>query len=160
MFSIKTYSDTECELEIAKTRLNLLIERKGQIYSKYFPTTSELKNIVISEIKTKDPMVDYQYEINIVDLGTGMSIEEEIIWQQNNIAKLSRCLKEMKSSLAKFKSIEYKLFYEIVCRGTSVTKAVNKISEENSLDSRSVWRNNYKKIKKDLKKIAKFSNCQ
>ena len=39
MLTIHTYTDTKCELEMAKARLNLLLDKKEVLYCKYFPIT-------------------------------------------------------------------------------------------------------------------------
>ena len=39
METIRTYTNTKCELEIAKIRLSFLMDKKEQLYAKYFPVT-------------------------------------------------------------------------------------------------------------------------
>lgn len=158
MFAIRNYTDTKCELEMAKTRLNLLIDKKISIYNKYFPVTKAIKEIVVDGSKSsEDKMVEYIREISEIDIGTGMSLEQEIEYQRKKIVTFQGYLDSMDDTLGKISGIEYKLFYEIVYRGTSVSKAVEKIAEMTEKDTSTIWKNYYSKIKKDIKKIAAFS---
>lgn len=161
MLTIRNYTDTKCELEMAKTRLNLLIDKKITIYVKYFPVTTKPKEISVDGgTLDNDKMAEYLHEINIVDLGTGMSIVEEIDFQQKNIVKLQGYLNEMDIILSKMSGIEYQLFYEIVYKGTNPTKAVESLAFETGKDTSTIWRNHYRKIKKDVKKISNFEKRQ
>ncbi len=158
MYDIRNYINTKCELEMAKTRLNLLMDRKEQLYCKYFPITPKLKEISVDGgNKNNDKMADYLHELHEIDLGTGKSLAEEIEYEQNNINKLQLYLDTMADSLSKMTGIEYQLFYEIVYKGTKITRAVDVVAEKNSIEPRTVWRNHYRNIKKDIKKIKNFS---
>ena len=161
MYTIRNYTNTLLELEMAKTRLNLIIDKKITIYAKYFPVTANNKEIVVDESRTnQDKMADYLHEITLIDLGTGMSIEQEILFQQSTIEKLETYLDIMSDTLSKLTGIEYKLFYEIVYKGTNITKAVELIAEETGKDTSTLWKNYYSKIKKDIKKLANFNIIQ
>ena len=110
MLTIRNYTDTKCELEMSKTRLNLLIDKKISIYSKYFPLSTNLKEIIVDgKEEKKDPMAEYVHEINEIDIGTGMSLVEEIIYQQTNINKFQHYLDIMNDILSKMSGIEYQL---------------------------------------------------
>ncbi len=157
MFTIRSYTDTKCELEMAKTRLNLLIDKKISIYSKYFPLTATLKDVIVDGgEKNRDKMADYVHEINEIDLGTGMSIVQEIEYQQQNTTKLQGYLDVMSDILGKMSGIEHQLFYEIVYNGVNITKAVENVAEATGKDTSTIWKNYYSKIQKDVKKIATF----
>ena len=134
MYTIQNYTDTQCELDIAKTRLNLLMDRKEKLYCKYFPITPQLKqDVVDGGDKTKDKMADYLHDLYDIDIGTGKSLAAEI---------------------------EYQLFYEIINSGNSITQSVRAIADRNNIDIRNVWRNHYKKIKKYVKKLKTPLFCQ
>ena len=67
METIRTYTNTKCELEMAKARLSLLMDRKEQLYCKYFPITAKIKeNVVSGSRPNNDKMADYVYELNDV----------------------------------------------------------------------------------------------
>jgi hypothetical protein len=143
---------------MAKTRLNLLTDRKEQLYCKYFPITSKAKDVMVDGgERNNDKMADYIHELHEVDIGTGKSLADEIIYQQENINKLEKTINDMDSTLAKLTGIEYALYYEIVVKGVNVTRAVSNVAEEYDKDNQTIWKHHYKKIKKYVKKVTKFS---
>lgn len=157
MFTIHSYTDTKCELEMAKTRLSLLMDRKEKLYCKYFPLTPKLKEVMVDGGEhNNDKMADYLHELHEIDIGTGKSLADEITYQQQNVDKLQGYLNNMTDSLAKMTGLEYKLYYEIVVKGVNVSKAVDNIAELSSKETRTIWKNYYNKIKKDVKKVANF----
>lgn len=157
MYTIQTYTNTKCELEMAKNRLNILTDRKEKLYCKYFPITSKLKEFMVDGgEKNNDKMADYLHELYLVDVGTGMSLAGEIEEQQKNIKELENYLNIMDTALSKMTGIEYSLYYEIVVNGFNITKAVDKVAETYDKDSQTIWKNHYKKIKKDIKKLIKI----
>lgn len=160
MYAIRNYTNTKCELEMAKTRLNLLMDRKEKLYCKYFPITSKPKEIMVTGgEKNKNKMADYLYELhNVIDVGTGMSLAEEIECEQQNVDKLQSYIDKMDETLSKMSGIEYELFYEIVYNGTNITKAVEILAEKKDKEPQTIWKNHYRKIKKDIKTISKFSS--
>lgn len=161
MYAIRNYTNTRCELEMAKTRLNLLMDRKEKLYCKYFPITPKLKEInVDGGVRNNDKMADYVHELYEVDVGTGKSLAEEITHEQGNINTLQAYLDTMTDSLNKMTGIEYQLFYEIVYKGVRITKAVENIATINDIEPQTIWKNHYRKIKSYIKKIKKFSNIQ
>ena len=158
MFTIRNYTDTKCELEMAKTRLRLLTDKKEKLYCKYFPITPKLKEIMVSGGEhNNDKMADYVHELHEIDLGTGKSLADEIIYQQQNLDKLQGYINDMNESLSKMSGLEYRLYYEIVVKGVNVTRAVENIAEFSDKDTRTIWKNYYNKIKKDVKKVARFT---
>ncbi len=158
MYAIRNYTNTKCELEMAKTRLNLLMDRKEKLYCKYFPITPKLKEVVVDGgTRNNDKMADYLHELHDIDLGTGKSLAEEIAYEQANVNKLQGYLNDMSDSLSKMTGIEYQLFYEIVFKGVNITKAVDNIASTNDIEPVTIWKNYYKKIKKYVNKINVFS---
>lgn len=157
MLAIRNYTDTKCELEMAKTRLSLLMDKKEKLYCKYFPITSKLKEVMVDGgERNNDKMADYVHELHEIDIGTGKSLAEEISYQQQKIDKLQGYLNTMNDTLSKMSGLEYKLYYEIVVKGVNISKAVDNIAELSGKETRTIWKNYYNKIKKDVKKIAVF----
>lgn len=160
MHTIRNYTDTKCELEMAKTRLNLLMDKKEKLYCKYFPISSKPKDVMVDGGEhNNDKMADYVHELHEIDIGTGKSLAEEITYQQQKIDKLQGYLNTMNNSLSKMIGLEYKLYYEIVVKGSNISKAVDNVAELNNSDTRTIWRI-YKKIKNDVKKVMIFTKCQ
>lgn len=157
MQSIKNYTNTKCELEMARARLNWLMDKKEKLYCKYFPVTVKPKELRVDGGQSSDKMSEYLQELYEVDLGTGRSLASEIEEQQINIDKIETYLLKMNKSLSEMKGLEYQLFYEIVVNGTNISKAVDKIAEENNKESNTIWKNYYRKIKNELKKIENLT---
>lgn len=157
MLTIRNYTDTKCELEIAKTRLSLLMDKKEKLYCKYFPITPKLKEVMVDGgERNNDKMADYVHELHEIDIGTGKSLAEEISYQQEKINKLQGYLNTMNDTLSKMSGLEYKLYYEIVVKGVNISKAVDNIAELSGKETRTIWKNYYNKIKKNVKKVAVF----
>lgn len=158
METIRTYTNTKCELEVAKARLSLLMDRKEQLYCKYFPVTQQLKSDIVSGgEKDKDKFASYMYELYNVDIGTGMSLADEIDYQRAVVDKLTYYVNVMSETLGKMTGIEYSLYFEIVIRGVRPSKAVSNVAEQYNVDDRTIWKYHYSKIKKDLKILEKVS---
>ena len=134
------------------------MDRKEELYCKYFPLTAKIKEDVISSSRpNNDKMADYVYELNDVDIVTGRSLADEIEYQRKVINKLQRYIKDMDETLSKMTGIEYALYYEIVVNGVRISRAVSNVAEQYNKDDHTVWKYHYSKIKKDVKKIKKVS---
>ncbi len=158
METIRTYTNTKCELEMAKARLNLLMDRKEKLYCKYFPMTQTIKEDVVSGgQRNNDKMADYVHELHEVDIGTGMSLAQEIEYQREIVDNLQQYLNLMNDTLGKMSGIEYDLFYEIAVKGIRVSRAVSAIAERFNRDDQTIWKYHYSKIKKDLRTLQKYS---
>lgn len=156
--TIRTYTNTKCELEIAKTRLSLLMDKKEDLYCKYFPLTAKIKEDVVSSSRpNNDKMADYVHELYDVDIGTGKSLADEIEYQRAVVDKIQRYINIMDETLSKMTGIEYALYYEIVVNGVRISRAVNNVAERYNKDDHTVWKYHYSKIKKDVKKLKKVS---
>lgn len=160
METIRTYTDTKCELEMAKLRLGLLMDKKEQLYAKYFPVTQRIKDDIIKGgSRDNDKMANYVHELNEVDIGTGRSLAQEIEYQRAVVDRFTRYINDMNETLSKMKGIEYALYYEIVVNGVRISKAISNIAERYERDDHTIWKYHYNKIKKDVKKLKKVSEC-
>lgn len=155
MITLHNYTNTICSLKIAESRLNLLLDEKSKIYTKYFPISPniEKERVQGGEMSADKKMVAYLTEILEKDYGTGKSLEEEIKEQQEQVKKYQESIKIMTDTLKMMNGIEYNLYYEIVINGNSISKAIKLIAEKYNLEEQTVWKNYYRKIKKDIKKI-------
>ena len=158
METIRTYTNTKCELEMAKARLSLLMDRKEQLYCKYFPMTAKIKEDVVSGgQRNNDKMADYVHELHEVDIGTGRSLADEIDYQREGVERLQQYVNQMNDTLAKMNGIEYALYYEIVVKGVRISRAVSNIAERYNSDDQTIWKHHYSKIKKEIKTLKKYS---
>ena len=149
MQAIITYNNTKHELEIAKERLEMLLDKKEQLHSKYFKMTSS-----VSEARGaggfKDIMALYMAEYLKPDKDTGKSLDEEITESQREVKYLEEHLNRMTGNLLKMNGIEYELYSLIVVKGKNITKAVEKTAEiyQDVASIRTIWSIYNKKIKK------------
>lgn len=158
MDTIRTYTDTKCELEMAKARLGLLMDRKEELYCRYFPITAKLKEIAVDNgTKNNDRMADYVHELHEVDIGTGRSLSDEIEHQRKVVDSLQQYVNLMNLSLGKMTGIEYALYHEIVVKGVRISRAVSNIAERYNRDDQTIWKYYYPKIKKDIKNLKRYS---
>ena len=158
METIRTYTNTKCELEMAKTRLRLLMDRKEQLYAKYFPVTQKLKEDIVKGGEVdKDKFARYLYELYNVDIGTGNSLAQEIEYQRELVDQLNSYVNAMSDTLGKMSGIEYALYYEIVVKGVRISRAVSNVAEEYGKEDQTIWKYHYPKIKKEIKKVIKYS---
>ena len=158
METIRTYTNTKCELEMAKTRLSLLMDRKEELYAKYFPVTQKIKeDIIKGGEKDNDKMAKYVHELNEVDIGTGRSLAQEIEYQRTVVDRFTRYINDMSETLRKMRGIEYALYYEIVVNGVTISRAVGNIAERYNRDDQTIWKYYYTKIKDDVKKLQTYS---
>ena len=59
----------------------------------------------------------------------------------------------MENDLQNLSGIENKLYYEIVINGTNVTKAIDKVATNEFIDTSTLWKNYYPKVKKEIDKL-------
>ena len=161
METIRTYTNTKCEKEMAKARLGLLLDRKEQLYCKYFPLAQTLKEDVVSGgNRNNDAMDRYLHELHDVDIGTGKSLAEEIKYQRDVVDKFTRYIAEMGETLSRMTGIEYALYYEIVVNGKGISRSVQYVAEKYNKDEQTIWKYHYSKIRKEVKKVKKYSEKQ
>ena len=48
---------------------------------------------------------------------------------------------------------EKELFYEVIVKGTNITRAIDKVSITYDVDVSTIWKNYYPKIKEDIKNL-------
>lgn len=156
MKTIRNYTNTLNELNIAKTRLNWLMDKKEKLYCKYFPVTKQLKEVMVDGgLRNNDPMANYLHELTNTDTETGKSLEQEIEDQRNVVQELEYYLRVMDESLKNLTGIEYELYYEIVKNKLPISKAVIKIADRYERDDSTIWRIYHKTIKKDINILKK-----
>ena len=156
MKAIINYNNTLCELNSAKIRLNLLMDRKEALYSKYFPMNKPLTfDKVDGGHAMNDPMNAYMIELTTPDERTGKSLDQEIDEQRDEIAKLDQYLKMMDSTLTNLTGLEAELYRYIVKDGMKISKAVEKVAETSFKDTSTIWRMYHKSLKADINKLKK-----
>ena len=114
-----------------------LTTRKGldMIMRNYANTVHEL-----NFLKKRLSLID-EYEKSL------KSIKEKIC---HLISSNQNVIDQMEKDIKKLSGIENKLYYEIVINGTNVTKAVDKVSQDEFIDISTIWKNYYTKVKKEI----------
>lgn len=159
MQAILNYTNTKVDLETAKLRLNLLMDKKEALYCKYFSITPTLKDMVVEGgVKNNDKMADYVHELNKINPNTGKSLEQEINEQLNAVQKLEYYLKRMESTLKSLTGMEADLYKEIVINGTRISKAVEKIASDYNKDVSTIWRLYHRHVKEYVN-MLKITKC-
>ena len=114
-----------------------LTTRKGldMVMRNYANTVHEL-----NFLKKRLSLID-EYEKTL------KSIKEKIC---HLISSNQNVVDQMEKDIKKLSVIENKLYYEIVINGTNVTKAVDKVSQDEFIDISTIWKNYYPKVKKEI----------
>ena len=155
--AIQNYINTRCDLDLVRTRLDVLLEKKENIHNTYlaagyknhlkaagcFGRESKNISLYIRELLDKNP-------------ATNQSLIQEIVCAKQEIRMLEQKLDQMEKILCRMNGILRELFFEVACNGLNPTRAVEKVSEKQNVDYRTGWRY-YKKIKPQLKKLSEFS---
>lgn len=161
MKTIINYNNTLCELNSAKIRLNLLMDRKEALYCKYFPMNKPTNSEHVSGGHTiKDPMSQYVAELTKINESTGKSLDQEINEQRNEVNKLEYVLRLMDNSVKELEGLEAELYKHIIFDGMNISKAISKTAENNYVDDRTMWRIYHKNIKEYINKLKMSVKCQ
>ncbi len=75
--------------------------------------------------------------------------EELLILEQ----ELDNTLTKIENSLKNLKGIEKELLYELLIKGRKATRAVEIVAFKNDLDSSTIWKGYYPKIKKIMQNL-------
>ena len=156
MKSIQNYTNSKIDLQMAKTRLNVLMDKKEALYCKYFNITAKLKDAVVEGgVKNNDKMAEYIHELTKANPITGKSLEEEINEQLETVKKMEYYLDIMTKTLGSLNGIEADLYKEIAINGMRISKAVEKIADKYNKDVSTIWRIYHKNIKENVKMLVK-----
>ena len=153
---MKNYINTQCDLDLARTRLDVLLEKKENIQRDYIMAGYKKSLKTGLEGFEAQNMSLYIRELLDKNPATNQSLIQEIVWVRKEIRILEQTLDQMKKILYRMNGIARELFAEVACNGLSPTKAVEKVSEKENVDYRTGWRY-YKKIKPQLQKLNEFS---
>jgi hypothetical protein len=155
MIGIRNHSDTQSELNIAKARLQRLNDKKDVIFQKYFSSSRELREIITDNKAYNDKYFAYVVELDEPSLINGKSLNQEIEEVEKDIKTLNGHLENMRDDMLKLTGIESAIYCEIVINGSNISKAVEKVAFDNEKEPVTLWKYNYPKIKKYLKKLEK-----
>lgn len=154
MKTIVNYNNTLCDLKSAKIRLQMLIDKKTALWSKYFPMNKPLQPEKIQGgHQDNDPMASYMIELTKIDKKTGKSLDQEIEELMEEIKELENYLSLMEECLNNLSGLEAELYREIVCNNLRISKAVEKVADNNDRDVSTIWRMYHKKVKEHINQL-------
>ena len=142
---IITYAITKAELHVAEERLHLLMARKEELYTRFFPLASRMGDTTGHTNKRSDPMAAYVSELEKINPVTNMSLDDELENCQNEIRTLQYYLKRMEYIIKESKGIKNELFCLVIMDGVRPVKAVKQIADKYSIEEDSVWKRHYPK---------------
>ncbi len=105
--------------------------------------------------------VNIKTDYDLINLRIKLLEEKElqIIKEKSSLeefkTKLYDILNQIEEKLKDLKGIERELFYEVIVKGTNITRAVDKVSITYDVDPSTIWKYYYPKIKDDIKMIEK-----
>lgn len=90
----------------------------------------------------------------VIEYEKKFSMEKEYL---NNLIEYQlKILKQMEQDICDLSGIENKLYKEIVVNGISVSKAIEKVSEEEDKDVSTLWKNYYPSVKEKIEQLSKI----
>lgn len=154
MNNFSYYTDTKIEYELALKRLEILENRKMEIWQRYFGVKSPQWDKIGSggTFSDNDKMVLYLEEISR-SKGKNLSLEQEITKTKNEVERLKKVLVGMTEQLRKTDTIEGKLYYLVVVEKNSVSKAISKLADTEYMSEKNIWKTYYPKIKEEIWKL-------
>ena len=78
-------------------------------------------------------------------------IEADCMLLKEQIKNLSSNLLKIEANLKELSGIEHKLYYQIIVKGSNVTRAIDKVSYDVDKDVSTLWKVYYPKIKDKIK---------
>lgn len=110
-----------------------------------------MKNIkAYVNIKTEYDLINLR--IKVLEEKEKQLLKEKISLEELKV-KLYDILNQIEEKLKELQGIERELFYEIIVKGTNVTRAVDKVSITYDVDPSTIWKYYYPKIKDVIKRI-------
>ncbi len=92
-----------------------------------------------------------EFNILVERLNIINEYEEKLLKEKKEIDDLikhqSKTIKQIEQNIDQLSGIENKLFKEIVINGINVSKAIEKVAEEEQKDVSTLWKNYYPKVK-------------
>lgn len=138
---IKSYTNSKQELNLLSSRLKLIEKRKEIVLKEKENIQSLIQNNKICELIEK-------LKIEQIELDNAYKNLER---EQEELNSLSETIKSnikfMEENLQLLTGVEYQLYYQIVVKGLNVTKAIDKVAFDQNLDSSTLWKYYYPKIK-------------
>lgn len=92
----------------------------------------------------------------IEDKEKTLSLEKDIYLELES--KYNCLLEKMEENLKACVGVDRELLYEIMVKGTNVTRAVDIVAFNYDMDPSTIWKNYYPKVKEKLKELESFAS--
>lgn len=110
-----------------------------------------------SYLNTKHFLNSIQLRLNTIYIEREqLSKEERELKKQQE--KILQYLEKIDMELKGLNGIEYQLYYEIIVRGLSPTRAIDKVAFDYNKDVSTIWKKYYPNVKKQLQKLETNSS--
>lgn len=141
---MKNYYDQKQELEVAKTRLKTLKEKRQLYFNETQPKSKKINGVMVKSTPTHtDKFLEYTTKVEVID--------DEIEMLEHEIRILSSYLRRMENSLRSMKGILEKVFVDKYVDNMAVTE----IALKNNYSQVQIYRY-LKKINKIIKDDKKW----
>jgi len=156
MAILRNYTNTLLDLRSCEQRYQYLREKREVYYVKYLGRKSpNYEGLGVSRNWGIDGMSVFLDLVTKRNPKTGLSLDEEIEKLTSEMSSLSKLLKDMGKNLKRMKGIEYQLYSTVVIDGLQITKAVQRVAEDNFMSEQNIWQTYYPRIKEELTKLEK-----
>lgn len=103
-------------------------------------------------------------ELNILTerLSIIAEYEKKILLEKQYLKGLidyqTKVINQMEKDISNLSGIENKLYREIIINGTSISKAIERVSEEENKDVSTLWKNYYPNVKKNIDSLLNIKS--
>lgn len=110
-------------------------------------------------MKKLESYVNTIHELNLFKNRLSMisNLEKQIKVERKSIIDIvevyQMLINQMECDIQELQGVENKLYYEIVIKGESITKAIDKVANSEFLDVSTLWKYYYPKVKSKIEKL-------
>ncbi len=152
METINEYINVRRDLGLAREMKQILEDEKERIYCEFFSQSSNVGQEPQTKGFRKDKMVAYLEIIGMPDIN-GKTLDDRILDQKIKIDGIKEHYNECVKSLKEDDNSHSHLFYLIVIENVGISIAVATVAEKFGKSEKTIWRNEYKNIEKQLSRI-------
>ena len=152
---IETYANYLARRNIAQIKYEELMQRKEELYQKYFNIASKTSEVTVHTNEHRDKMAEYMSELMKIDPITNLCLDDAIKEARNERDRLNYYVKRIEYEIDNLKGIEYELFDLIAVKGYIPTRAVQKIANKFEKEEQTIWKVYYPRIKDSVEICVK-----
>lgn len=154
MAILRNYTNTLLDLRSCEQRYLYLREKREVYYVRYLGAKSpNFEGLGVQKNWGVDGMSVFLDLVTKKNGRTGLSLDDEIEKLLTEMATLSKVLADMGKNLRRMKGIEYQLYSAVVIDNLNISRAVQKVAEDNFMSEQNIWATYYPRIKEELKRL-------